>query len=187
VADPQGFEAEFSGNRLHGEQPPHDLSLLLKHRHELAARTGIVLHSSADWAPWLDTSYLKEKDWANPDIRANVKAISEVCKFIDFIIEDEDRNFLGYWRGPARIALSQAPIVCLDNEGQFEFCGTTNVAGAILSRVGSFEQLRPWLEDIGIASLPSGRYDLVDVQVHPSPRGLHDSLYEKYSAEERDA
>lgn len=181
------FESAFSAHRLRGDPPPHDLSLLLEHRDELARRTGIVLNPSANWAPWLDTSYLRERDWANPDIRANVRAIAEVCKFIDFIVEDEDRNYLGYWRGPAQGALSQAPLVRLDNEGQFDFTGTTNIAGAILTSVGPFEELRSWLVNIGVSSLPSGPYDLFDLQVHPSPRQLHAELYERYAAEERTA
>ena len=188
MSDQPNFAADFLAHRLHGELPPHDLSVLLEHRHELARRAGIVLNASAEWAPWLDTSYLREKDWANPDIRANVRAISDVSKLVDFIFADEDRNYFGYWRGPAHLLLSEAPLVYLDNEGQFDFCGVSNVAGAILTRAGpSFEELRVWFVSIGIGSLPSGPYDLIDVRLHPSPRQLHESLYAKYATEERAA
>jgi hypothetical protein len=179
------FSTNFSAHRLHSDPLPHDLTVLLEHRDELAQRTGIVLNSSPEWAPWLDTSYLRESDWADPAIRANVKAISEVCKFIDFVAATEDGNYLGYWRGQARVDVSQAPIVGLDNEGQFNFCGTKNIAGAILTMVGRFEELRPWFESIGIDSLPTGPYDLFDLDVRPSPRELHKALYEKYDVEER--
>jgi hypothetical protein len=181
------FAADFSAHRLNGDPVPDDLAILLAHREELAKRTGIVLNASPGWAPWLDTSYLRESDWANPDIRANVRAIGEVCKVISFVAQDEDANYLGYWRGPTRVSVSQAAIVCLDNEGQFDFCGTTNMAGAILTRGGRFEELRSWLVNVGVGSLPSGRYDLFDLDIHPSPRELHEALYAKYSAEERAA
>lgn len=181
------FEAEFSVHRLRGEPLPQDLSLLLANRSELEKRTGIILNASENWAPWLDTSYLRERDWANPDIRANVRAIHDVCKLIDFVVAGEDSNYLGYWRGPTRVALSQAPLVCLDNEGQFDFCGTANLAGAVLTRGGQFEELHSWLIGLGVESLPSGPYDLFNIQAQPSPRQLHEELYEKYAAEERAA
>lgn len=179
------FVAEFVAHRLHGEQPPGDLRLLLQHRDELAQRAGVVLDSGADWAPWLDTSYLSEKDWADPGIRANVRAINEVCQFIDFVIEDEERNYIGYWRGPSRIALAQAPLVCFDNEGQFDLCYTSNLAGAMLVNGSRFDEFRAWLESIGIESLPADWDDLVDIVApQPSPQALHQSLYQKYVAEE---
>lgn len=181
------FETKFSANRLHGDPAPPDLSLLLANRAELARRTGIVLTDSESWAPWLDTSYLQESDLADPEILANIRAIADVCKFIDFVAEDEDSNYYGYWRGPAHVALSKAPIVCLDNEGQFGFCGTANLAGAILATVGPFDELRSWLIGLGVESLPSGPYDLFDLHVQPSPRQLHEELYEKYAAEKHTA
>lgn len=188
MPDHPNFKADFLAHRLHGESPPPDLSVLLEHPHELARLAGIVLNASAEWAPWLDTSYLTERDWADPAIRANVRAISDVCKLVTFMFEDEDRNYFGYWRGPAHLLLSEAPLVYLDNEGQVDFCGVSNIAGAILTRAGpSFEELRSWFVSLGIGSLPSGPYDLFDVQLHPSPRQLHESLYEKYATEERTA
>lgn len=185
MTDQANRQAEFVENRLRGDSLPPDLSILVSNRDELARLTGVVLNSSASWAPWLDTSYLTEKDLADPDIRANVRAIGEVCKFIDFVAEDEDGNYLGYWRGPNRLPLSEAPVVCLDNEGQFDFCGTANIAGAILTRCGRFEHTRPWLLSIGIESLPKGPHDLFDLDTRPSPRELHADLYEKFEAEER--
>jgi hypothetical protein len=180
------FLTAFSTHRLRGEAPPPDLAILLRHRNVLARQTGFAFDTSSSWAPWLDTSYLRESDWANPDIRANVRAIAEVCTSIDFVAADEERNYFGYWRGQAH-AISQAPIVRLDNEGQFDFCGTTNMAGAILTAGGGgpFEEVRSWMQGIGIASLPAGPYDLFDADVRPSPRELHKTLYEKRLIEER--
>ena len=184
---PTDLEMEFSKHRLRGDPLPHDLSVLLKHQPELGSRTGIVLNASPGWAPWLDTSYLQDEDWADPDIRANVRAIHDVCKLIDFVFEDEDRNYFGYWRGATHTTLALAPVVCLNNEGQFYFCGTANIAGALLTSGVAFEELHPWLVSLGIGQLPLEPYDLTDPDVHPSPRELHEALYEKYSVEERAA
>jgi hypothetical protein len=187
MIDEPDFLNAISTYRLRGEAPPADLAILLQHRDALACHAGFSFDASPDWAPWLDTSYLTESDWADPGIRANVKAIAEVCALIDFVVEDEERNYVGYWRGPAHTALSQAPIVRLDNEGQFDFCGTANIAGAILIAGGDdlFEELQSWLQEIGIGMLPADPYDLLDVDTEIGPRKLHAALYEKFLVEEQ--
>lgn len=184
--DPDFLNA-FSMHRLRGEAPPSDLATLLQHRDALACHAGFSFDGSLDWAPWLDTRYLTENDWADPGIRANVKAIAEVCALIDFVAADEERNYYGYWRGPAHTPLSQAPIVRLDNEGQFDVCGTANLAGAILIAGGDdlFEQLQSWMQEIGIGMLPADPYDLLNVDAEIGPRELHATLYKKFLAEEQ--
>jgi len=181
---PPDIESQFSIHRLGGEPLPADLRLLLSHREALRERTGIVLNWSSDWAPWRDTSYLTPEDLADPGIRANVRAIDDVCRMVAFVIADEDSNYLGYWRGPEHLPISQAPVVRLDNEGQFGFCGTENIAGAILvrGRVGPFEDFHHWLQSLGVASLPTGKHDVHDVKLRPSPQELHEQLYERYLA-----
>jgi len=69
----------------------------------------------------------------------------------------------------------QAPIVCLDTEGQFSFCGTSNLAGAILTAPsgGSFEKVKAWMLELGIVSLPASPYDLFEVDIRPSPSEFH--------------
>lgn len=178
----QEFEAELSAHRLHGEPLPEDLALLVAHRDELEELTEIGLNVSPDWAPWLDTSYLREKDWADPAIRANVKAIADVGKLIDFVIEGQDGIYFGYWRGPSHLPLADAPVVSLNSEGQFEFCGTANIAGAILLSLGQYDEQHAWFAGIGIASLPTHQYDYHTPDMHPSPGELHDALYRDYLA-----
>lgn len=185
MSEEEDFEAKFSRHRLRGDTPPLDLQCLLKHRYELAARTGIQLNASPGWAPWLDTSHLSASASKNPGVRANIRAIADTCAFIDFVAMDEDRNFFGYWRGPAQLPLAEAPIVCLDNEGQFRFAGTKTLAGLLFTEGGAFDDFRAWFEGIGIDQLPSGRYELFTVQMQPSPADLHEELYAKYELEER--
>src|SRR4051794_27154531 len=104
----QEIEAQFSANRLGGDALPGDLRILLENRDELAQRTGIVLDWSTDWAPWLDNSYLSPDALKKPEIRAAVRATEDVCRMSSFVIASEDSNFLGYWRGPARLPIERA-------------------------------------------------------------------------------
>lgn len=178
------FVAEFSKHRLRGDTPPADLLMLLQHREVFAERTGIELNASPHWAPWLDTSYLSATDLNAPGVGANIRAIADVSALIDFVAMDEDRNYFGYWRGPLRLSLVEAPIVCLDNEGQFRFVGTKTLAGGLFVEESASEDFRTWFESIGIVDLPSGQYDLFTVRMEPSPRELHEKLYAKYEREE---
>jgi hypothetical protein len=177
------IEAEFSANRLGGEAIPEDLRLLLVHHHELAERTGVELSWLPGWAPWLDTSYLTAADRKNPDIAANVRAIADVCALSTFVAAHEDQHYFGYWRGSSLLRLEEAVPISLDNEGQFAFCGTTNVAGAILSYSGGsrqFEELHDWFQSLGIGSLPTNPDDLSIPRALQSPSALHEELYRNY-------
>ena len=185
MSDNADFETEFVKHRLRGDTPPPDLLLLLKSRNPLAARTGIELDASAGWAPWLNTSYLSSTALKDPSVRANIRAIADVSALIDFVAMDEDRNFFGYWRGPAHLPLADAPIVCLDNEGQFRFVGTKSLAGILFAEGGALDDFRSWFRSIGINDLPTGRYDLFTVRTEPAPGKLHEELYAKYELEER--
>jgi hypothetical protein len=177
--------AEFSRNRLNGEQVPADVEALLLHRAEVAERLGVNLAANADWAPWLDTSYLSPEDLANSGIMANVKAIHDVCGLISFIAYDEESQYYGYWRGAEANPISRAPLVLLDNEGQFRQCAGTTFAEAIyVDFAESYSQkpgeMRDWLRSVGVNLRPECP-DLVPWRDIPYPPSrLHRELYEKY-------
>jgi hypothetical protein len=176
----------FSAHRLGGEPVPEDVKLLVTHADELARRTGIELSGEKDWAPWSDTSYLSEADRANPDIMANVRAIGEVCDSIAFIAAHEDDEYIGYWRGPGRRRIADSPLVCLDNEGQFTFCGGSTFAEAVLSRTSGdqpFAELRDWLRSLGISVRAEAPDDLDYPEGEPSPDELQKDLYYRYRGE----
>lgn len=180
------IESQFSANRLGGEPIPKDVRILLAHADDLTEQTGIALNWEAGWAPWLDTSYLSEAERANPDIAANVRAIAEVCELIAFVAVDEEDQYFGYWRGPSRRAIADSPLVHLDNEGQFNLCGGSTFAEAILGQVygdEQFAELRDWLRSIGITIRPETPKDLVDPEATPSPDELHRELYSRYRRE----
>src|SRR5579862_1173728 len=144
----------FSKFRLQGEAVPSDVVILLGDNEGLFERTGAQLNWDEGWAPWLDKSYLRPEELANPDIAANIRAIEEVCSRIAFVAAHEDAEYYGYWRGAEDRAVSESPVVCLDNEGQFRLCPGKNFAEALLERTYSedaFEELRQWFGSIGIS------------------------------------
>ena len=174
--------SEFSTNRLDGQPVPDDVKILLAHGDELAERTGIELNGDSGWAPWLDTSYLSEAERADPYIAANVRAIAEVCKSIAFISAHEDDEYFGYWRGPDNRPIASSPLVKLDNEGQFSLCGGATFAEAVLAEgCSDFDEMRDWLQSLGIAI----RAETVEELEYPDeslpPDKLHDTLYHRYS------
>ncbi|MCI0464348.1 MAG: hypothetical protein L0Z62_46025 [Gemmataceae bacterium] len=173
----------FSTHRLGGEPVPEDVKILLAHADELAERTGIELNWKKGWAPWLDTSYLTEAERANPDIAANVRAIAGVCGLIAFVAAHEDGEYFGYWRGPGKRAVADSPIVRLDNEGQFNFCGGSSFAEALLSEAvddDQFDEWRSWLESLGITVRPASLAALKYPKEKTSPDKLHKELYRRY-------
>jgi hypothetical protein len=173
----------FSANRLGGEPVPEDVKILLAHADELAERMGVELNWKKRWAPWLDTSYLTESERANPDIAANVRAIAEVCGLIAFVAADEDDQYFGYWRGPNKRLIVDAPLVRLDNEGQFGFCGGSTFAEALLSQAvddEQFDEWRSWFESLDIAVRPRSLAGLKYPKEKTSPSKLHQELYRRY-------
>jgi hypothetical protein len=172
--------SQFSKTRLNGEPVPRDVQLLLEHSEELVERTGISLNWNEDWAPWLDTSYLRPEERTNADIIANLQAINDVCQLIAFVAMDDEDQYLGYWRGPTNRKVADSPFVLLDNEGQFNLNAGTNLAEAILANTygqDRFDALRDWLRSLGFLI----RYKNVDEIPYPieehSPHDMHTNLF----------
>lgn len=173
--------AQFSRLRLRGEAVPPDVMILLGHNEELFERTGVRLNWDEGWAPWLDTSYLRPEELADPDIAANIRAIEEVCSRIAFVAAHEDAEYYGYWRGTEDRPVSESPVVCLDNEGQFRLCAGENFAEALLERTyGEVDELRQWFDSIGISIGAKTISGLAEPAVDSTPKDLHETLYRKY-------
>lgn len=87
----------------------------------------------------LDTGYLTAADLANPDIAANCRAIEETAALITWVAEDEDAGqAFGYWRGPNDLPLAAAPVVSLDDEGQFHLLRGTSLSEALSDEYGQW-------------------------------------------------
>jgi hypothetical protein len=74
------------------------------------------------WAAPSDTSYLNERDRADPDVMANIEAMAETNALIDWFGRDFE-GFVGVWRGPT--GREGGPIVRLDSEGQYRLRAAT--------------------------------------------------------------
>jgi hypothetical protein len=175
--------SQFSQNRLNGEPVPDDLKILLPHRDELAARTGIRLELAEAWAPWLDTSHVSEADRLDPDRVANLRAIHSVCAHIAFIAVRGDEEFFGYWRGPARRSVANSPLVFLDNEVQFHLCIASSFAEAVLEQAyggEGFNDLRAWLQSLGISIGWDSPSQLTYPHEKLPPKELYKVLYQRY-------
>lgn len=72
-----------------------------------------------------DTSYLNETARADPDTMANVEAMDATNKLIAWFGRDQEGGFVGFWRGPENTPLERAPVVRLDNEGQYDLVAAT--------------------------------------------------------------
>ena len=136
----------------------------------------------------LDTSYLTAADLANPDIAANTRAIAETAALITWVAEDEDEGrAFGYWRGPDDLPLSGAPVVSLDDEGQFHLLRGGTLSEALSGEYGE------WADDgySGVAGrcraagVPIGAEDPDDLPepvVSPTPADHHVARYRELLA-----
>ncbi|HEX5062423.1 MAG TPA: hypothetical protein VFV99_23790 [Kofleriaceae bacterium] len=87
-------------------------------------RLELELVDDPTWKEPSDTSYLTDADRNNPDIAANVDAMTETNKLIAWFGRDAE-GYLGLWRGPNNRSLTEAPVVRLDSEGQYSIVAAT--------------------------------------------------------------
>lgn len=135
----------------------------------------------------LDTGYLTAEDLANPDVVANVRAIEETAALITWVAEDGDEGqAFGYWRGPDDLPLTAAPVVSLDNEGQYQLLRGTSLSEALSDEYGQWSddgyagmvaQCRS--QGVVIADDPD---DLPEPAVSPTPDEHHAARYRELLA-----
>jgi hypothetical protein len=177
--------SQFSQNRLAGEPVPDDVQALLANRAKFLKRTGVEFNWKKKWAPWLDTSYLRPDELANPGIAAGLRATEEVCRLIAFIaINEDDSLYFGYWRGPQKRPIAKCPLVLLDSENSFRLLAGRTFAEAILVATQRdserFSEMRDWLCSLGMKI----RWEKLEEATWPKekddPDGLHKKLYYNY-------
>ena len=82
-------------------------------------RLELELVDDPAWSEPSDTSYLSEADRKNPDIAANVAAMSATNRLVAWFGKD-NAGFVGLWRGAEGTQpLDASPVVRLDSEGQY--------------------------------------------------------------------
>lgn len=130
----------------------------------------------------LDDSYLSDEERANPDIAANVRATDETAALITWVAEDDDEGrAYGYWRGPGDLPLAEAPVVMLDNEGQFTLLAGS-LAEALCSEYGQWDDegydgLAARCREHGVTVSADDPIDLPEPDVSPTPAEHHVARY----------
>jgi len=186
-AEIQHFERDI----LKGASVPPDLQVLLT----VAASAADPLRAALGFAflfpgrdyPLLTGSYLNDSDRQNPDIMANVAAINDVLALCTMVAESEDGDIIGYWHGPERTPIGQAPIVKLDTEGTFGLMQGRTLSEAMLgndtfSDPERFAKMRAWLAGCSIEIDATNWRQLSTPEAPTRPDKLHDALYERKRA-----
>ncbi|MEU4804988.1 hypothetical protein [Actinosynnema sp. NPDC023587] len=150
---------------------------------------GLRLLAENEQPAALDTGYLTADDLANPDIVANTRAIEETAALITWVAEDQDEGqAFGYWRGPNALPLAAAPIVSLDNEGQFQLLRGANLSEALSDEYGQ------WADDgyagviarcrsQGVTISADDPAELPEPTVTPTPAEHHVTRYRELLAD----
>ncbi|MEO8700123.1 MAG: hypothetical protein ABI867_08770 [Kofleriaceae bacterium] len=137
----------------------------------------LTLVDDPAWSEPSDTSYLNEKDRTNPDLVANVEAMTATHALISWFGRYRE-GFVGLWRGPNATALDQAPIVRLDSEGQYELVATT--VGdflAIAADQDRFAEHRRSLVDAGFTVAASRKLIWQTLDTLDDPNAYRHELY----------
>lgn len=136
----------------------------------------------------LDTGYLTAEDLANPDVVANVRAIEETAALITWVAEDGDEGqAFGYWRGPGDLPLTEAPVVSLDNEGQYQLLRGTSLSEALSDEYGQwsddgYAEMVALCRSQGVAISADDPDDLPEPAVSPTPDEHHAARYRELLA-----
>ena len=134
--------------------------------------------------PLLTGSYLNDSDRQNPDIVANVAAISNVVVLTTIVAESEDGDMIGYWHGLERTPIGKAPIVKLDTEGMFCLMQGRSLSEAMLGNdtfddAERFAGARAWLASCGIEIEAMNWRELSTPEASTRSDKLHDLLSEQ--------
>jgi len=84
----------------------------------------LELHDDPNWEEPSDSSYLSEDERKDPEIMANIDALTETNKFVHWFGRDTE-GFVGFWRGPSSKPINECPVVRLDTEGQYMLVAMT--------------------------------------------------------------
>ncbi|MFE3652294.1 hypothetical protein [Streptomyces sp. NPDC059122] len=111
--------AEFSRERLDGRPIPDDLRAMLEAewggRTEVADLLGLTFFEPGQLHPLLDTSYLSEKERADPEMQAVNAAAAEMARYVKLVAEG-GKGWIGYWHHPDEPADVPTPLIELDTE-----------------------------------------------------------------------
>lgn len=107
-----------------------------------------------DWNEPSDVSYLSAAKREEPVMKAILEAAEETNALIAWFGQNPCNSEIGVglWRGPEHTPLDRAPVVVLDDEGEYRLVAAT-VGDYLLSAVApaAFEESQPLLAAAGLA------------------------------------
>ncbi|MEU1470536.1 hypothetical protein ABZ434_20145 [Streptomyces sp. NPDC005761] len=178
---------EFCRERLGGRPVPEDLRLLATAQWEGSGHPfeqfGITVLDPGAQHPLTDTSYLNEKERANPDVMANCAASRQMAKWLAAVAQEEDGSFYGYWLHPQQRRDRQVPsVIKVDTELTYWDLGECTLSEACLYDIAFdddelFERVAAELAQLHISVPVRSRVDLDVLSAVPDPGDMHQQLY----------
>ncbi len=136
-----------SENCLRGQQVPDDLKRIWNAK--LNGNAELLDDVECDLIHEVGEDLLEGytgEDVDAPSQRAYERMFEHVC----FFAVGRDGVLLGYWIGPNLNDIEVAPVVELDNEGQFQFVGSSFADYILGCSEDNFEEMSKWLSSLGI-------------------------------------
>ncbi|MFE6490219.1 hypothetical protein [Streptomyces sp. NPDC057748] len=183
--------AEFSRERLDGRPIPDDLRVLLvaqwEGRTEFTRLLDLDFFEAGEVHPLLDTSYLSEKELADPEMQAVNAAAAEMAEYVKLVAKG-GKGWIGYWLHPDEPADRAWHLMELDTEFTFwGLAGLTLTEGVAAERAHyqdepderiAFTQLAAELAGLGLP-LSTQDYDALDYTKYTvDPEELMEELTE---------
>ncbi|MGC5343531.1 hypothetical protein [Streptomyces sp. DT171] len=182
---------EFSRERLDGRPIPDGLRVLLvaqwEGRTDFTRLLGLDFFEAGEVHPLLDTSYLSEKELADPEMQAANAAAAEMSEYVKLVAKG-GKGWIGYWLHPGEPADRAWRLLELDTEFSFwRLVGLTLAEGAAAEQASyqdepderiAFRQLATELAELGLP-LSTHDYDaLDDTEYRVDPEKLMEELVE---------
>ncbi|MCX5417278.1 hypothetical protein [Streptomyces sp. NBC_00059] len=183
--------AGFSRERLDGRPVPDDLRVLLvaqwEGRTEFARLLHLEFFEAGEVHPLLDTSYLSEKELADPEMQAVNAGAAEMAQYVKLVAKG-GKGWVGYWLHPDEPADRPWHLIELDTEFTFwAMAGLTLTEGTAAERAScqdepderiAFTQLATELGALGLP-LSTQDYDALDeTEYTVDPEQLMEELIE---------
>ncbi|MFI5768929.1 hypothetical protein ACIA74_10300 [Streptomyces sp. NPDC051658] len=183
--------AGFSRERLDGRPIPDDLRVLLvaqwEGRTDFTHLLDLDFFEAGEVHPLLDTSYLSEKELADPEMQAVNAAAAEMAKYVKLVAKG-GKGWIGYWLHPDEPGDRAWHLMELDTEFTFwGLVGLTLTEGVAAERASyqdepderiAFTRLAAELAELGLP-LSTQDYDaLDDTEYMVAPEELMEELLE---------
>ncbi|WP_030317326.1 hypothetical protein [Streptomyces flavochromogenes] len=183
--------AEFSRERLDGRPIPDDLRVLLvaqwEGRTDFTRLLDLDFFEAGEVHPLLDTSYLSEKELADPELQAINAATAEMATYVKLVAKG-GKGWIGYWLHPDEPADRPWHLTELDTEFTFwSLGGLTLTEGVAAERASyqdepderiAFTQLAAELADLGLPLSTQDYEALDDTAYKVVPEELMEELIE---------